>query len=117
MNTHGADHLVLEDLGSNGWWDSGHEFFIQPRILCWLDHPVVAGCLAPSDRRLLEAAAEAIQQLVPRQPASLVHGDLWSANMLFGPGGHPSWFDPRRLSAGQRTTSLRVSLQALELDS
>ncbi len=48
---------------------------------------------APALRRLENIAAR-LPSLIPPQPASLLHGDLWSGNILAGPGGEAALIDP-----------------------
>jgi fructosamine-3-kinase len=35
-----------------------------------------------------------LEDLIPEQPPSLVHGDLWSGNYMVGPGNEPVLIDP-----------------------
>lgn len=35
-----------------------------------------------------------ITEIIPREPPSLLHGDLWSGNYLVNPQGHPCLIDP-----------------------
>jgi protein-ribulosamine 3-kinase len=53
-----------------------------------------AGRLGPASLRRLERLAGRLRELVPPQPASLVHGDLWSGNHLPGPDGQACLIDP-----------------------
>ena len=43
--------------------------------------------------RVLEVARN-LRNWIPKQPASLIHGDLWSGNALTGPAGEPAIIDP-----------------------
>ena len=52
------------------------------------------GLLSSSERRLIEQLGERLPELVPGQPASLIHGDLWSGNAHTGPNGEPVLIDP-----------------------
>ena len=42
----------------------------------------------------IERLCTKLQKLVPYQPASLIHGDLWSGNAHVGPEGEPVLIDP-----------------------
>ncbi|GAB3323793.1 fructosamine kinase family protein [Haliea atlantica] len=60
--------------------------------------PMVQACQARGllDTRLggrIEALAHGLEAWLPDTPASLVHGDLWSGNVLFTPRG-PAVIDP-----------------------
>ena len=35
-----------------------------------------------------------LKELVPNEPASLLHGDLWSGNLICGPEQNPVFIDP-----------------------
>ena len=41
-----------------------------------------------------EALAKRLPELVPHQPASLIHGDLWSGNVICDKNGMPVLIDP-----------------------
>ncbi len=75
----------------NPWTESGYEFFAEHRMLRFLNEPMVAAVLDANDRRQLEHLARRLPSLIPAQPASLLHGDLWWANVLGSA-------DPRRAS-------------------
>ncbi len=72
----------------------GHAFFVERRVLRYLYEPIAERTLTAEDRRGVEHLCERIRRDVPAQPASLCHGDLWTANMLAGPGDRPAYFDP-----------------------
>jgi fructosamine-3-kinase len=72
----------------------GWTFFAEHRLM-------FQGRLAHRAKRLstaslgrLEHIARRLRDLVPEQPASLVHGDLWSGNHFPGPGGFACLIDP-----------------------
>jgi len=44
--------------------------------------------------RSVEVICHRLPDLVPPQPASLIHGDLWGGNMMTGPLGEPVLIDP-----------------------
>ena len=58
----------------------------------WAERRLLAapGSLPPDIRRRLDGLAERLDQFLPKQPpASLLHGDLWSGNVLFtAPSAH-----------------------------
>ncbi|SDI34631.1 fructosamine kinase family protein [Aliiruegeria lutimaris] len=64
-------------------------FWIENRLLPSLSH-----LPAPLAHRI-EAAADRLPDLLPARPdAALLHGDLWSGNVLFGPKGSAHLIDP-----------------------
>jgi fructosamine-3-kinase len=78
----------------NTWTDDGHAFFAEHRLLRFLTVPLCAEALGPADRRRLERLASQLTNLVPLQPACLLHGDLWHANLLADSAGRPAVIDP-----------------------
>lgn len=54
-----------------------------------------ASSLPPDLARRLETLAARLPDILPKHPPlSLLHGDLWSGNLLFGPGGAAHLIDP-----------------------
>lgn len=78
----------------NRWMDDGYAFYGQTRILTFLTHPQCDSLLTSDDRARVERLVGRLPELVPPQPASLLHGDLWHTNMLVGPHGEPAFLDP-----------------------
>lgn len=76
------DNLIGELTQPNGWLTDWPTFFFRRRIAPFLDAPGL-----PADlRRRLERAGEGplADLLPPHPPASLIHGDLWSGNVVAG---------------------------------
>jgi fructosamine-3-kinase len=78
----------------NPWTEDGWEFFATCRLLVYLEHPESDRWLTASDRAGVERVARRLRDLVPWQPPSLIHGDLWHSNLLVGPAGEPALIDP-----------------------
>jgi fructosamine-3-kinase len=67
---------------SNGWTDDWPSFYVERRLRAHLADPRVP---EPLRRRLERACDGPLPALLrPRPPASLTHGDLWSANVVEG---------------------------------
>lgn len=66
----------------NGWREDWPTFYAEHRVRPHLDAPALPAQL----RQRLEAALDGpLQHLLPSRPAaSLVHGDLWSGNVVAG---------------------------------
>jgi fructosamine-3-kinase len=99
--SHGHDRFGWERDGylgwlpqSNPWMHDGHRFFAEHRLLRYLYEPLAEQTLEPEDRRAVERLCERLPELVPEMPPVLTHGDLWSANLLAGPGGRLILIDP-----------------------
>jgi fructosamine-3-kinase len=59
----------------------GHRFFAEHRLLPQARRAYDAGRLTQADAAAVERLALALPSRIPVQPASLVHGDLWTANL------------------------------------
>ena len=72
----------------------GHEFFRERRLLHLATRCNVVGLLPTADRHDLERLAARLPRLIPAQPASLLHGDLWFGNQFAAADGVPVLVDP-----------------------
>ncbi|MCE8002743.1 fructosamine kinase family protein [Billgrantia ethanolica] len=71
----------------------GRAFQRERRLLPLAQACHARGLLDASLRRRIEAVALALESWLPDAPASLLHGDLWSGNVLHTPQG-PAIIDP-----------------------
>jgi fructosamine-3-kinase len=78
----------------NPWSDDGARFFAEHRLRFQARRADAAGLLEPDDLHAIDSLCDRLDRLVPAQPASLLHGDLWSGNVMPGPGGEPCLVDP-----------------------
>lgn len=78
----------------NPWTEDGHEFFINHRLLFQAELAVERGLLREKSMDLVDQLCQKLPSLVPRQPASLLHGDLWSGNAMSDEEGEPALIDP-----------------------
>ncbi len=72
----------------------GYSFFAEARLLHQTELAMAKGLLNRADLRDMESLCQRLPQLIPEQPASLIHGDLWSGNAHTGPAGEPVLIDP-----------------------
>lgn len=72
----------------------GYRFFAQQRLISLADSCFHARRLTQREREGVVQVADKLPELVPPQPASLLHGDLWSGNVIAGPVGEPVLIDP-----------------------
>jgi fructosamine-3-kinase len=77
----------------NPWTTDGHTFFAEHRLLRYLEVPRCHQALPAEDRRRLERLTTRLPDLIPEQPPSLLHGDLWHGNLLPS-GTTPALIDP-----------------------
>lgn len=73
---------------------NGFEFFAEHRLLYQGRLALAQNRLTQHDLNKLQALANKLPQLLPEQPAALIHGDLWSGNVLFDSSGAPAFIDP-----------------------
>lgn len=84
-----ADHGFGPVPIPNGRAADWPSFWAERRLLAG------AGALPGGIARRLDALARALSGRLPgRPPAALLHGDLWSGNLLFGPAGFSGVIDP-----------------------
>jgi fructosamine-3-kinase len=88
------DNYIGTKLLDNRWSDSGGKFFAETRVRRFLSEPLVDQTLTAEDRQTLERFIDKLPDRLPEQGPSLVHGDLWTGNMLIDPEGRPALIDP-----------------------
>ncbi|MEK7442979.1 MAG: fructosamine kinase family protein, partial [Chloroflexota bacterium] len=76
----------------NTWEEDGYKFFGEHRLL-------YQGELAKKNRLIsnlqsLISILKKLPSIIPPQPASLLHGDLWSGNIHTDEDGNPVLIDP-----------------------
>lgn len=78
----------------NAWMQYGHDFFRERRIKPQLRIAQKQSLLKAQDIQKLEKLMDKLPELIPEQPASLIHGDLWSGNLMADKRGMPAIIDP-----------------------
>lgn len=78
----------------NPWTEDGFEFFAKHRLIYQSELAGRRGLLDPDDQDTVARLARRLPELVPAQPASLIHGDLWSGNAISDRAGQPAIIDP-----------------------
>ncbi len=78
----------------NPWTADGYEFFSNHRLIFQADLAEQRGYLEMHDRERIEKLIKQLPELIPQQPASLLHGDLWSGNAIADSDGSPAMIDP-----------------------
>ena len=88
------DNYIGSTPQPNPWNEDGYRFFGEQRLLFQARLASQRGRLGQQGLRKVEAILQRLPEIVPVQPASLLHGDLWSGNAIAGPSGEPAVIDP-----------------------
>lgn len=78
----------------NPWMENGFDFFIEARLLYMAGIAREKGYLNDVMLKKINQLAYSLSNLVPEQPPSLIHGDLWSGNAITDSHGDPAIIDP-----------------------
>jgi fructosamine-3-kinase len=89
-----TDNFIGSTPQPNPRTSDGYEFFVEHRLGFQAELALQQGLINRADFRAVLALSSKLHELVPVQPASLIHGDLWSGNAVVGPNGEPAIIDP-----------------------
>jgi len=107
-----GDNLIGSLPQPNGWSDDWAVFWAERRIRPLARELREQGALSAAQAAVAEAVAERADQLLGPAAAadgpSLLHGDLWSGNVLFARGGAPVLIDPA-VYVGHREVDLAMA--------
>lgn len=79
---------------SNTQMTDWSDFFITQRIIPQLKRAIDSGKLDGKIQINFEKLFTSLPNLIPKEPPSLLHGDLWSGNLHANVDGDPCLFDP-----------------------
>lgn len=78
----------------NTWKEDGFEFFAEHRLGFQAKLARDSGLLNSPEISQIESIANRLSEIIPDQPASLIHGDLWGGNAISDGQGQPALIDP-----------------------
>ena len=78
----------------NRWTDDGYVFFGEQRLLFQAGLAQKRRLLGEDELSQVQRLVDRLPDLVPWQPASLLHGDLWTGNAMVDDNGEPAIIDP-----------------------
>lgn len=80
----------------NGWRSSWREFYRSRRLMPQIEQAASADRISGAERRDLTSLAARLDTLLiePAEGPALIHGDLWSGNVLAAAGGRTALLDP-----------------------
>jgi fructosamine-3-kinase len=88
------DNYLGSALQPNKLTNDGHEFFADQRLGFQVRLARDNDLLSKGELKEFEELVGKLPELIPVQPASLIHGDLWSGNALTDAAGQPALIDP-----------------------
>ncbi|MCW5874541.1 MAG: fructosamine kinase family protein [Anaerolineales bacterium] len=88
------DNYIGSTPQPNGWLADGYVFFAERRLGYQAHLAHSRSLLSASEVAAIERIAARLPELVPPQPASLLHGDLWAGNVITDAAGAPALIDP-----------------------
>lgn len=89
-----SDNYIGSNPQKNTWMDDGWEFFREVRLKKQIQWARDRSLLDSEDLKKFEKLMARLPALIPEQPASLIHGDLWSGNLITNWDGLPALIDP-----------------------
>jgi fructosamine-3-kinase len=89
-----ADNYIGSTPQPNGWLDDGFDFYARRRLVFQAEMAGRRGLLQHGEVEQVAGIAARLQELIPEQPASILHGDLWSGNSTSDANGQPAIIDP-----------------------
>ena len=90
----GHDNYIGSTPQTNAWTEDGYTFFTEYRLRYQTKLAQNRGLLSSNDANAVDNLVSRLSELVPSQPASLLHGDLWSGNAITDTRGGPAIIDP-----------------------
>ena len=88
------DNYIGSTPQPNTWTEDGYRFFAEYRLRHQTRLARRRGLLSAAQEQAVERLIRRLPELVPPQPASLIHGDLWRGNLLVDANGAPALIDP-----------------------
>ncbi len=88
------DNYIGSTPQPNPWTPDGYVFFAEHRLGFQVKLARQRGLLSREQAGQVESLARRLPELIAEQPASLIHGDLWSGNAVTDAGGAPALIDP-----------------------
>jgi fructosamine-3-kinase len=93
----------------NTWTDSWPAFYAERRLAPMLREATDRGGITPTDRASVEQLVGCIDEVAGSpEPPSLIHGDLWSGNVVWGRDGRAWLIDAASVHHGHRETDLAM---------
>ena len=89
--------------------DDWIEFFVSNRLEILIRKAREMSLLGVAHMKAFESLFSRLPQLIPKEEPSLLHGDLWSGNLMFDKAGEPVFIDPA-VYFGHREVDIAMTL-------
>jgi len=103
------DNYIGSLVQPNHYADNWPAFYASQRILPLMERAAREGRCEKKDVAMALAVCNKLSSIFPAEPASLLHGDLWSGNYITGSNGYACVFDPA-VYYGHREMDLAMML-------
>ncbi|MDH5682180.1 MAG: fructosamine kinase family protein, partial [Spirochaetota bacterium] len=92
----GEDNFIGSSPQVNGWMDNWVDFYREKRLGQQIELAKKNNLWSTGPEKLWNILSAKLEELIgePEEPASLLHGDLWSGNYIVGPRGEAGLIDP-----------------------
>jgi protein-ribulosamine 3-kinase len=87
--------------------DTWPEFYAEQRLRPRVEEAIRSGKAPNSWLARFETLFRELPSVIPEEPNSRLHGDLWGGNLLVGPSGEPCLIDPA-VYVGHREVDLAM---------
>jgi protein-ribulosamine 3-kinase len=88
------DNYIGSTPQPNPWMEDGYEFFAEQRLRYMTRLARQRSLMTAGDAQKVDILISHLPERIPQQPASLIHGDLWSGNISCDATGAPAIIDP-----------------------
>lgn len=102
-------NFIATTTQQNNWCSSWPQFLAEQRILPLVKRLVTTQQFSLHDASAAEMLCKRFEELMPAEPPSLLHGDLWSGNYMVMADGLPAIFDPA-VYYGHREIDIAMTL-------
>ncbi len=91
---HSSDNFIGSTLQPNTPTADGYAFFSECRLGYQAQLAFERGLLTAPELDRVKHISRRLREWIPDQPAAILHGDLWSGNMVTDSKGAPAIIDP-----------------------
>lgn len=89
-----SDNYIGSTRQENAWTEDGYKFFAEKRLVFQARLANQNKLMPVEDVDRVYKLCSGLENLIPEQPASLLHGDLWGGNAMTDSTGSPAIIDP-----------------------